>query len=142
MNNFGLPYKLSPGAVAPTRAYDSPGVDMYANEDVVISPGGLATVSLGVAFEIPFGYVGIIRDRSSTPRRGFFSVAGVIDPDYRGEIKAQVINHSRSELTILRGEKIVQMLILPAPIPVLQEVTELSDSVRGDRGFGSSGAAA
>jgi dUTP pyrophosphatase len=131
-------YTVTSDGTAPETAYSSPGIDLFAAEAAIIRAGETVKVRTGVCFEIPAGYVGILKDRSSSPAKGFVTLAGVIDPDYRGEVIVQLHNKSCEDLAIRWAQKIVQMLVVPAPIPVLKQVEVLESSYRGDRGFGSS----
>jgi dUTP pyrophosphatase len=134
-----LRFKLAPNGIAPTRSYESPGIDLYAAEEEWLAPGRVIRVSLGVRFEIPLGYVGVLKDRSSSARNGFFAVAGVIDPDYRGIVLAQLVGIGCGEVQISKGQKIIQMLIVATPLCELVETDDFSVSRRGEQGFGSSG---
>lgn len=137
--------KLHPNAVIPT--YGTPfsaGADLYAclGEDLVLTPGETKKVPTGIAVEIPVGYVGLVYARSSMgTKRGLAPAnkVGVIDSDYRGEILVFLHNHSREKQTVANGERIAQLVIAPVLAPAFQEVEELSETVRGTGGFGSTG---
>lgn len=141
----GVPFirvkRLSPTAKLPTRshAYDA-GLDLYANETVGYLPN-VAKVETGVAIEIPKGYVGIIKDRSSMAARGWTVAGGVIDHGFSGGIVV-VFNtglHTRFDDVIRAGDKVAQLLIVPCLTLAVVEVDELSQSERGSNGFGSTG---
>ena len=89
--------------------------------------------------EIPAGFVGLIRDRSSMGKRGITTLAGVVDAGYRGEVLVMLHNLNEESIEFEAGSKIAQMLILPVSTAPVVEVEELADSDRGERGFGSSG---
>ncbi|MBA3733453.1 dUTP diphosphatase [Patescibacteria group bacterium] len=133
--------KLSLDAVLPSYAHDGDaGMDMYSNETVTIEPGQAVKIKTGVAMEIPEGYVGLMWDKSglSTNHR-IKSLGGVIDSGYRGESLLGVINLGIESYTIEKGHKVVQMLIQKVERVEIKEVNELSDTTRGEGGFGSTG---
>ncbi len=137
--------KLSPKAILPT--YGSPeaaGADLYAclEESVTIAPGETAWIPTGLALEVPKGCAGLIYARSSLGvKRGLAPAnkVGVIDSDYRGEIRVVLLNHGKTSQTVEHGERIAQMIITPVLTPAYQQVEELSDTSRGTGGFGSTG---
>ena len=99
-------------------------------------------IGTGLAMEIPAGYAGLIYPRSGiASRRGLAPAnkVGVVDPDYRGEFMVAMHNHSEAPATIEPGERIVQLVITPFLTPDFEETDELSDTVRGEGGFGSTG---
>ncbi len=133
--------KLSSDAVLPSYAHEGDaGMDMYANENVVINPGQAVKIKTGIAMEIPEGYVGLMWDKSglSTNHR-IKSLGGVIDSSYRGESLLGVINLGDTPYTIEKGHKVVQMLIQKVERVDILESDELSDTSRGAGGFGSTG---
>lgn len=137
--------KLLPGALLPT--YGSPysaGADLYAciEGSMTFAPGQTQMVHTGIALEIPMGYAGLIYARSGlASKRGLAPAnkVGVIDCDYRGEIMVALHNHSDKEQTILDGERIAQLVITPYYTAEFELAEELSDTVRGEGGFGSTG---
>lgn len=135
--------KLHPDAILPTRATDgSAGWDLYAQNDFGFSKGGRHLHDMRIAVEIPLGYVGQICPRSGVAWEYGVTVLnapGVIDCDYRGELKALLINHGHM-VEFKRGDRIAQLLIVPAPRVELVEVLELSPTARGAGGLGSTGA--
>ena len=132
--------KMTPDAVLPTRAHaDDAGLDLYALEDFQLTPGEGATVRTGVCLALPKQTVGIIADRSSLAKKGIKTAGGVIDAGYRGEIRVVLWNISGTPIRLLRGERIAQLLILPVATPAGKEVFQLSETSRGDGGFGSTG---
>ena len=137
--------KLSEKATLPTygTAY-SAGADLYAclEEEVAIAPRETVLVHTGLALEIPSGYVGLIFARSGlATKRGLAPAnkVGVIDADYRGEVMVALYNQSGSVQTVSHGERIAQLVIAPFLSAEFEEVDELSDTVRGAGGFGSTG---
>ena len=96
-------------------------------------------VNLGFAAGIPAGYEGVIRPRSGLTSMSIDGGIGTIDPNYRGEVKACVINNTDSAFTVKDGDRICQLAIREAPKMELVQVDELDDTERGEQGFGSSG---
>ena len=137
--------KLNERAVAPTYcSAGSAGGDLYGAEenDVVIPAGETAFIGTGIAVEIPLGYVGLVYARSGLAcKRGLAPAnkVGVIDSDYRGEIKVALHNHGKEAQTVAKGERIAQLVIAPYLFAEYEEKDELSDTVRGEGGFGSTG---
>lgn len=156
--------KLNPKAKLPTKNHiTDAGFDLYAVEDAILYSGTSTKIDTGIAVEIPEGYVGVIFDRSSMGAKGIHRHCGVIDSSYRGPLivclnntnlpQVEYKEHERyyevdphNEVVVnpdiyevKRGDKIAQMLILPVPAVVVEEVDELGESDRGAKGFGSSG---
>ena len=118
------------------------GYDIRSKEQRVIQPGEQVLVSTGLHVEIPLGYVGIIKDRSSVARAGMRTAAGVIDASYRGEVRVLMENRGSAPFTININDRIVQMLVVPVYTEVVQLVDSLdalSSTGRGAGGFGSTG---
>jgi dUTP pyrophosphatase len=124
---------------------EAAGFDLAAAHDLVISPRQIVLVRTGLVIEVPTGYFLAIFARSSTPlKRGLIvsNGVGVIDPDYSGpndEVMIQVMNITDSDVTIGRGDRLAQGIVLPAPRIVWEEVSEIREVTRG--GFGSTGTA-
>lgn len=137
--------KLSPKAILPTYgSLEAAGADLYAclDEPVSIAPGETAWISTGVALEVPKGCAGLIYARSSLGvKRGLAPAnkVGVIDSDYRGEIRVVLLNHGKEVQRIEHGERIAQLVITPVLTPTYVEVDELDTTDRGTGGFGSTG---
>jgi dUTP pyrophosphatase len=122
------------------------GADLRAaveeHAPMVLQPGARALVPTGMAMALPAGYEAQIRPRSGLAyKHGItcLNTPGTIDADYRGEVKILLINHGDTAFTINRGERIAQMVIAPITQPEFEAVTELSETVRGAGGFGSTG---
>lgn len=143
--------RLSETATLPTRATEGDaGLDLYASEPEVIRRGQVTAVSTGIAIEIPYGYVGLVHPRSGLAAKHGITVVnapGTIDAGYRGEVKI-LLTSLDSQLSssnamfgfdISPGDRIAQLVIQQVELPEVEEVGELSDSVRGIGGFGSSG---
>ena len=137
--------KLNDKATVPTYGSDfAAGADLYACEgaEITIEAGQTRLVHTGIAMEIPEGLVGLIYARSGlASKRGLAPAnkVGVIDSDYRGEIMVALHNHSSAPQTIADGERIAQIVFAPYYTASFEVVDELSDTVRGIGGFGSTG---
>ena len=137
--------KLHSNAVLPTYgSAEAAGADLYAclEEPVTIAPGEVFWVPTGIALEVPKGCAGLVYARSSMgAKRGLAPAnkVGVVDSDYRGEIKVVLLNHSSVPQTLQPGERVAQFVITPVLRPSYEEVAELSDTDRGAGGFGSTG---
>lgn len=139
MNDFKLKYTKLPWAIAPTRAHpNDAGLDLYTIDSCTVKPGEVVKLDTGVAFEIPTGYVGIIKSRSSLFSKGV-NTSGTIDSDYRGTIKVCIANTSDATIHIKAGDRVAQMVITPCMLWELDEVESLSATERGCGGFGSTG---
>lgn len=137
--------KLCPSATLPTYGSEySAGADLYAclEETVTIAPGQTCFIPTGLAMELPLGTVGLIYARSGLAcKRGLAPAnkVGVIDSDYRGEYIVALHNHGDQPQKIAHGERIAQLVITPVFTPGFCEVDSLSQTLRGQGGFGSTG---
>lgn len=133
--------KLKDDAKLPTKGHvGDAGIDFYSIEEVNIPAKSQVKICTGVAVEIPEGYVGLVWDKSSVAfNMGLKTMGGVIDAGYRGEIVFSVYNVSEKDVLIEKGQKVAQMLIQKFEDCDILEESELNNSVRGDRGFGSTG---
>ena len=136
--------KLDDRAILPTYGTEfSAGADLYnLPESVEIAPHTTILIHTGIATEIPEGYCGLIFARSGlATKRGLAPAnkVGVIDADYRGEIMVALHNHSDMTATVEAGERVAQLAIVPFLKAEFEEASELSDTVRGAGGFGSTG---
>lgn len=137
--------KLNEKAVIPAYGSEyAAGADLYAclDGDIVIAPHSTAMIPTGIAMELPLGYAGFIYARSGlASKRGLAPAnkVGVVDCDYRGEVKVALHNHGEAPQTVAAGERIAQMVIAPYITAVFEEADELSRTVRGEGGFGSTG---
>jgi dUTP pyrophosphatase len=132
--------KLKDEAKLPT--YGRPGdvgMDMYAMETVTIPPMGHARLWHGFALEFPEGYAAIVKDKSSISKAGLHTMGGVFDAGYRGEYNTHLVNLSGAPYTVEAGDKVSQLVLLPVGIAELEETDTLSESERGEQGFGSTG---
>lgn len=145
MNIISLPIKrLDPEVELPSYAYEGDaGLDLRANEDVVLPPYERRLISTGLAIAIPEGYAGFVQPRSGLALKEGLTIVntpGLIDAHYRGELKICAINlDSAHSICIYRGERIAQLVIQRVPTVHLIEVDELDETDRGAGGFGSSG---
>ena len=137
--------KLKENAILPVYgSAEAAGADLYACLDapVLVEPGETAWIPTGIALEVPKGCAGLVYARSSLgAKRGLAPAnkVGVIDSDYRGEIRVVLLNHSKATQVIEPGERVAQFLITPVLTPPYVESEELSDTSRGVGGFGSTG---
>ncbi len=137
--------KLDERAILPTYGSEyAAGADLYALTDgeVTFLPGETKLVRTGLAMEIPEGYAGLIYARSGlASKRGLAPAnkVGVVDADYRGEVMVALHNHSTVEQRISSGERIAQLVVAPFLKATFFAADELSDTVRGEGGFGSTG---
>lgn len=123
---------------------EAAGADLYAclEADLVIQPGKTAFVPTGIAMEVPVGCAGLIYARSGLACKRDLAPAnkvGVVDSDYRGEIMVALHNHGLEPQTVANGERVAQMIITPVITPAYEVAEELSDTSRGQGGFGSTG---
>ena len=137
--------KLDERATIPTYGSEfAAGADLYAclENDVEILPHTTAVIPTGIALELPVGYAGLIYARSGLATKKGLAPAnkvGVVDCDYRGEVKVALHNHSEDAQVVSSGERIAQLIITPYMTARFIEVDELSSTVRGAGGFGSTG---
>lgn len=137
--------KLNERAVVPAYGTEfSAGADIYycGEETVEIRPGETKLIGSGISVEIPEGYCGLIFARSGlATKRGLAPAnkVGVIDSDYRGEIMVALHNHGDKAAAVEEGERIAQLVVVPFLKADFELCEELSDTVRGDGGFGSTG---
>ncbi|HCO54808.1 MAG TPA: dUTP diphosphatase [Pelagibacterium sp.] len=135
------------GLPLPTRqSKGASGYDLAAavaeGETLVIAPGAFGLVPCGFALALPVGYEAQIRPRSGLAARlgvTVLNAPGTVDADYRGEVKAILVNHGTGPFEIRRGDRIAQMVIAAVPDIALVEVDELEETERGNGGFGSTG---
>lgn len=137
--------KLDKNAKIPVYGSEyAAGADLYAclGEEVKIPAGETVVIPTGIALELPVGFAGLIYARSGLATKQGLAPAnkvGVVDCDYRGEVKVALHNHSNEERTVAPGDRIAQLVITPYITAVFEERAELSETVRGAGGFGSTG---
>ncbi|GAA1916522.1 hypothetical protein GCM10009688_21840 [Arthrobacter gandavensis] len=135
---------LDDGLEAPSYAHPGDaGADLRARVDVELAPGQRALVPTGVSIALPFGYVALIHPRSGLATKHGLTIVnapGTVDAGYRGEISVTLLNTDAAEpIRLKRGDRIAQMVIQRVETAEFEPVAELSDSVRGAGGFGSTG---
>ena len=134
--------KLVQDAIIPTRGSGGAvGYDLYSVDEVVLSPSQRTLVGTGVAVVLPMKVYGRVAPRSGlTVKHGIHVGAGVIDPDYTGEIKVALFNLGDGPFEVKKGDRIAQLILERCETPYVREITEISETERGDGGFGSTGA--
>lgn len=120
--------------------HDDGGFDLYAAQTTTIQPGERISIPTGLKMEIPYGYVGFIWDKSGLSHKfGLKTFGGVVDAGYRGEVMVGIMNLGTEPYTFEKNHKVAQISIQRREEVQIEEVEELSDSQRGEKGFGSSG---
>jgi dUTP pyrophosphatase len=137
--------RVDAAARLPARAHDADaGYDLHALEAARIEPGARAKVRTGIAIELPAGHAGLVLPRSGLAARhgiALVNAPGLIDAGYRGELQVLLLNTDRdAAFEIAPGDRIAQLVIVAVAAPEIVEVDALAASVRGEGGFGSSGA--
>lgn len=137
--------KLNEKAVMPSYGSEfAAGADLYAciEGEVTVAPHTTVMIPTGLALELPVGYAGFIYARSGLASKRNLAPAnkvGVVDCDYRGEVKVALHNHGETPQTVAVGERVAQLVVAPYITAEFTEADELSDTVRGAGGFGSTG---
>jgi dUTP pyrophosphatase len=135
-----LKVKLDKGAYMPTRAHKTDaGLDLYSPINTTIYPDDSVCIDTGVHMEIPEGYVGDIKSKSGLMVNEDIVTDGTVDCGYTGSIRVKLFNHGMTEVRIVKGQKIAQIVIKKIITPELELVDELGETERGDKGFGSTG---
>jgi dUTP pyrophosphatase len=136
--------RLSDAAIPPARAHHGDaGYDLYAAEAAVVPAGARASVSTGIALEIPEGWAGLVLPRSGLAARHGITLTnapGLIDAGYRGEVRVLLLNTDATEpFEVAPGDRIAQLMLVRHSAPDLEESDSLAESARGGGGFGSTG---
>ena len=135
--------RIHPEAKLPRYAHFGPngdmGADLYSVETAELLAGSTRAVATGIAVELPKGFGAVVEDRSGLAARGVTTLAGIIDPGYRGEVRVIMTNLSSEAVTLGKGERIAQLRLVQLFQAHFEEVAELSSTDRGERGFGSTG---
>lgn len=145
MNKIEVKCLASKGAVMPCyKTQGAAGADVCAllTESVTIEPGAFAMIPTGLFFEIPQGYEIQVRPRSGLAAKNGITVLntpGTIDSDYRGELKIILINLGKEAFVVKNGERIAQIIVSPVTLASFTITDSLSDTSRGEKGFGSTG---
>ena len=134
---------MHPHAEVPTRAHPTDaGLDLTAAETTHVAPRVVTLVPTGIAVAIPEGHVGLLAARSSLASKKAMTLAngvGIIDSDYRGEIKIPIIPLDGCHNLIQAGQKIAQLIIMPIALPTVEVVADLDETTRNTGSFGSTG---
>lgn len=131
---------LDDGAIMPNRAHDfDAGLDLFSPKDICVWAHESAVIDTGVHVEIPDWYVGFLKSKSGLNVKNGIVGEGVIDAGYTGSIVVKLYNNSNRNYHIQKGDKIIQLVILPIPNVELRLVDKFKETERGDNGFGSSG---
>lgn len=132
--------RTSEEAIVPKRATrGAAGYDLFSPVDVEIKPNEFELVPLHLKMEIPFGYCGQIKSRSSIAKLGVVVEAGTIDSDYRGPVLVMLYNRSQVNFSIKVGDRIAQMVVHPVLTLEMKDVERVDETERGEGGFGSTG---
>jgi dUTP pyrophosphatase len=143
-----LVQRLLPAAQLPRYAHTGPygdlAADLFAAETATLAPigepGSTAAVRTGLALELPSSHGALVEDRSGLALRGVTTLAGVIDPGYRGELKVVLTNLGSEPQTVAPGHRIAQLRVVERIQAVFEETDMLAETPRGQGGFGSTGA--
>lgn len=129
-----------PGVLPAYSSEGAAGADLVASEGVTVAPGARAAVPTGLHLQLPHGHVGLVWPRSGLAvKHGIDTLAGVIDSDYRGEVRVVLVNHGGTPFEIKPGDRIAQLLVQPVERAGFRRVEALAESERGTGGFGSTG---
>jgi len=134
--------RIHPDAKLPSYAYEGDaGMDLFSVEDIAVAPGEKVLVATGLKLAVPAGYAGFVWDKSGLAAKHHMkTMAGVLDSNYRGELKVVITNLGSQPYEVRSGEKVAQLVIAPIATPDVEEVDEIeANDIRGEKGFGSSG---
>lgn len=139
-----MKFKILDGGFLPTRAhFDDAGIDFRTPETFTLAPnGGAKVIDLKVAVQIPIGYFGKMESKSGLiTQKGVTCAGGIVDSGFRGTIKVRMINNGDEPYTFEKGDKVVQMVLIPCGLFDIEpkEELDLSDSGRNESGWGSTG---
>lgn len=147
-NSVNIKIVAEEGAIIPEyKSVGAAGCDVCAflSEPLVLEPGEYAAIPTGLSMEIPVGFEVQVRPRSGLAAKNGITVLnspGTIDSDYRGEVKIILINHGNSPFAINNGDRIAQLVVASVSSAIFVEVDSLSETDRGQGGFGSTGVSA
>ena len=140
MKNLKVKLLDEEAKISPPSYPGDAGYDVYSMVNVALEPLQRLDIPLGLALEFSSDYVCLTQGKSGVAKRlGLDTLGNVIDSSYRGEIHAQVVNVSNETVFIQKGMKIAQLLFIKISTPEIQFIDELSESDRGEKGFGSTG---
>ncbi len=128
------------GALPEYSSTGAAGADLRSSSAVEIAPGARAAVPTGLRLQIPPGHVGLVWPRSGLAvRHGIDTLAGVVDSDYRGEVRVVLVNHGDAPFRIEKGDRVAQLLVQRVERAAFAAVATIDETERGEGGFGSSG---
>lgn len=133
--------KISEDAIAPCYGHSGDaGLDIFSVEDVVLKSGERKRIRTGIRMELPEDYAGLVWDKSGIAfNEGIKTMGGVVDSGYRGEILVVLVNLGKNSYEIKRGQKIAQLLIQKIEEAEIEIADSISETSRGEDGFGSTG---
>lgn len=132
--------KLDPGAYMPERAHDlDAGYDLRTPSAFTIRPHDSTLIDSGIHVQIPAGYVGFLKSKSGLNVKNSIVGEGVVDAGYTGSIRVKLYNNGTKQRFFCKGDKIIQLVLLPIFTPDLEQVDDLEETDRCDAGFGSTG---
>jgi len=134
--------KLTQDAVLPQyKTKQSAGMDLSSTEEAILKPMEIKLIPTGLSLEIENGFEAQVRPRSGLALKGItvLNTPGTIDSDYRGEVKVILMNFSKEEFKINKGDRIAQLIIAKVEQAIIKESGELGSTERGSGGFGSTG---
>jgi dUTP pyrophosphatase len=132
--------RMSATAKLPTRAHpNDAGLDLYADETKLLSPGEHTYIKTGIKIAFPKGYVVLVWDKGGLATKGIHTIGGVFDTDYRGEYLINIVNLSQTAQNIEQGQKICQLLVQKIELPEIEETIIDDQTPRGEGRFGSTG---
>ena len=135
--------RLNENAILPEKQHDSDaGYDLHSIEEIILKPSKIYKVRTGIAIQIPNNYGGLVLPRSGLSSKygiSLINTPGLIDSGYRGELLIPLINHSSNEYTINKTERVAQLILLEIPEVKIEVTSDLDESDRDSKGFGSTG---
>ena len=135
--------RLNDNAILPEKQHDSDaGYDLHSIEEIILKPSKIYKVRTGIAIQIPNNYGGLVLPRSGLSSKygiSLINTPGLIDSGYRGELLIPLINHSSNEYTINKTERVAQLMLLEIPEVKIEVTSDLDESDRDSKGFGSTG---
>ena len=135
--------RLNENAILPEKQHDSDaGYDLHSIEEIILKPSKIYKVRTGIAIQIPNNYGGLVLPRSGLSSKygiSLINTPGLIDSGYRGELLIPLINHSSNEYTINKTERVAQLMLLEIPEVKIEVTSDLDESDRDSKGFGSTG---
>ena len=135
--------RLNENAILPEKQHDSDaGYDLHSIEEIILKPSKIYKVRTGIAIQIPNNYGGLVLPRSGLSSKygiSLINTPGLIDSGYRGELLIPLINHSSNEYTINKTERVAQLILIEIPEVKIEVTSDLDESDRNSKGFGSTG---